>query len=106
MIDTPVLVSFSTPIVPHDSMPVECRGFVYQDEDGRYCAYATRLPGAYGEGETEAEAFADLCDAFAFALETYIEKGEAIPWRESLKRSDLTGIELWAVVHVKQTAVS
>ena len=106
MIETPVLVSFSTQFVPHDSMAVECRGFVYKDEDGRFCAYATRLPGVYGEGETEAETFADLCDAFTFALEMYIEQGKEIPWRESHKRSDLTGIELWAVVHVKKTAIS
>lgn len=105
MIETPDQVSVATLTVPPDSIAVECRGFVYQDEDGRFCAYATRLPGAYGEGENQAEAFSDLCDAFTFALEMYIEKGKEIPWRESHKRSDLIGAELWAVVHVKKTAI-
>jgi predicted RNase H-like HicB family nuclease len=106
MIETPEPeFAISTAPVPSDSTKVECRGFVYKDEDGRCCAYATRLPGVYGEGDTEAEAFNDLCDAFTFVLESYGETGKAIPWRDSLKRPDLTGTEYWAVVHVKKVAV-
>jgi len=100
------LLYVTSPSHPNDATPVECRGFVYQDEDGRFCAYATRLPGVYGEGDTAELAFADLCDAFAFALESYLESQEAPPWRDSLKRPGLIGTEYWAVVHVKKIAVS
>lgn len=99
-------VSVSTHSRPADSVTVECRGFVYKDEDGRYCAYATRLPGVYGEGETASEAFAELCEAFAFAVEMYHEEGKSIPWRDKLIHSQLSGNEYWAAVNVKQTAVS
>jgi len=100
------LLYVTSPSHPDDATPVECRGFVYQDEDGRFCAYATRLPGVYGEGDTAELAFADLCDAFAFALESYSESREAPPWRDSLKRPSVIGTEYWAVVHVKKIAVS
>lgn len=90
---------------PVNSIAVECRGFVYRDEDGRFCAFATRLPGVYGEGDTADEAFSDLCEAFQYVLETYLEEEKPIPWRDRLVRSDLTGTEYWAVVYVKKTAV-
>lgn len=107
MIETPEYkIEISSHSVPHDSTAYECRGFVYRDEDGRFCAFATRLPGVYGEGDDEAQAFKDLCEAFTFALEMYEETGKPVPWRDSLKRPDLTGNEFWAVVNVKKTAVS
>lgn len=107
MIQTPELSpAISHRLVPADSTAYECRGFVYRDEDNRCCAYATRLPGVYGEGDTEEQAFNDLCDAFVFALETYGESGTKTPWRDGFRRPDLTGNEYWAVVHVKKTAVS
>lgn len=100
------VVSVSSPVAPSDAIRVECRGFVYQDEDKKFCAYATRLPGVYGEGDTAERAFSDLCDAFTFALESCSELQKEIPWRDKFVRPDLTGIEFWAVVHVKKATVS
>lgn len=91
--------------LPDECHLFECRGFVYADEDGGFCAYATRLPGVYGEGETVEEAFSDLCDAFQMALEIYREEGKQIPWRDRQVDEGRHGAELWAVVNVKKTPV-
>jgi len=87
------------------SSAFECRGFVYADlESGGYCAFAIRLPGVYGEGDTVEEAFADLCESFALAIEVYRDTGKPIPWRDTKVGCDKTGTELWAIVHVGKAA--
>lgn len=91
--------------LPDECHSFECRGFMYEDEDGGFCAYAIRLPGVYGEGETVDEAFADLCEAFQMALELYYEEGKQIPWRDRQVDEARHGVERWAVVNVKKTSL-
>ena len=50
------------------------------DEDGGgYLAYVPDLPGCVSDGETEAEAFANLYDAVAAWIERAREMGRPIP---------------------------
>lgn len=59
-----------------------CRTIVCEDhEGGGYYAYATRLPGVVGQGDTFIEAVENIKEAFAAALSCYLSNGE-IPWQE------------------------
>ena len=55
---------------------------LFPEDDGRFCVYAPRLPGAHSEGETEAHAIASMSDVVRELLRTYRDKKMPIPWRE------------------------
>ncbi len=48
-------------------------------EDEGYIASVPALPGVYGQGETEEEAFEDVVAALTMTLDDMIERGEKIP---------------------------
>jgi predicted RNase H-like HicB family nuclease len=48
-------------------------------EDGGYVASVPSVPGVYGQGETEEEAFQDAKAALAFTLDDMTESGEELP---------------------------
>ena len=48
-------------------------------EDGGYIASVPSLPGVYGQGETEEEAFQDAVAALTFTLDDMTENGEELP---------------------------
>lgn len=58
-----------------------CLAMVCKDEDGGYFAYATRLPGVVGEGETFQEAVDSVREGFVSVLSGYLACGE-IPWQD------------------------
>lgn len=102
-ISTPDHITFS--LCKADENTFECRGFVFADQDGGFCAYSTNLPGVYGEGDTAEAAFSDLCEAFRGIIQSYLEDREPIPWRTPYIDPELTGIQKWAMVNVVATAV-
>lgn len=48
-------------------------------EDGGYVASVPALPGVWGQGETEEEAYQDAVSALSFTLDDMAERGESIP---------------------------
>jgi predicted RNase H-like HicB family nuclease len=54
---------------------------ICKDEDGGYFAYATRLPGVVGEGDTFQEAVDSVREGFESVLSGYLAVGE-IPWQD------------------------
>lgn len=49
------------------------------DETGGYVVEVPSLPGCYSQGETEAEAMANIKEAIALHIEDLIAAGEAVP---------------------------
>ncbi len=50
-----------------------------QESDGGFVAVAASLPGCVSQGDTRAEAMANIREAIAVYLEDCIESGEEIP---------------------------
>lgn len=49
------------------------------DETGGYVVEVPRLPGCYSQGETEAEAMANIKEAIALHIEDMVAAGEEVP---------------------------
>jgi len=49
------------------------------DATGGYVVEVPSLPGCYSQGETEAEAMANIKEAIALHIEDMIAAGEAVP---------------------------
>lgn len=49
------------------------------DEGGGYFAYYKDFKGVMGDGESEAEAIADVKEAFKFCIQTDLDEGVVIP---------------------------
>ncbi|MBL8117256.1 MAG: type II toxin-antitoxin system HicB family antitoxin [Anaerolineae bacterium] len=49
------------------------------DETGGYVVEVPSLPGCYSQGETEAEAMANIKEAIELHIEDLIAAGEAVP---------------------------
>ena len=49
------------------------------DEDGGYVVEVPSLPGCYSQGETEAEAIANIREAIELHIEDMLAHGEEIP---------------------------
>ena len=52
---------------------------VYRDPDGYYLAEVVELPGCMSDGDTEAEALANLTDAMTGWLESVLLAGQKVP---------------------------
>jgi predicted RNase H-like HicB family nuclease len=52
---------------------------VPDEEDGGFVASVPAVPGVYGQGETEDEAYRDVVEALTFTLDSMTEEGEEIP---------------------------
>ena len=55
------------------------RVLVEQDEDGAYVAEVPALPGCISQGQTRAEAIANIKEAIAGYLESLTAHGDPIP---------------------------
>ena len=75
-----------------------CRALVCQDERGGFYAYATRLPGVVGEGETFEEAVESVREGFVSVLSDYLGNGE-IPWGEEVIHDHGTLVSLTITVN-------
>lgn len=56
---------------------------ITKDADGIYSAVALNLPGAGSCGDTEEEAIENAREASRGILESYLEAGDEIPWKDS-----------------------
>ena len=70
-----------------------CRAMVCEDEDGGFFAYATRLPGVVGEGETFKEAMQSVREGFESVMCDYLSHGE-IPWQNEVIHEQGTLVSL------------
>ena len=57
-----------------------CKMVIHDDPDGGFWAEAVNLPGAASQGDTAHEAVLNLREAFTGVVESYLDRGEAIPW--------------------------
>jgi predicted RNase H-like HicB family nuclease len=55
------------------------RVLIEQDEDGVFVAQVPSLPGCVSQGQTRADAIANVQEAIAGYLESLSERNEAIP---------------------------
>lgn len=53
------------------------------ENTGGYSAYVINLPGVLSQGESEAEAEANVADALSGALAEYSSSGSLPPWEEN-----------------------
>ena len=63
-----------------DGDAYECRVLLCPEPEGGLSAYAIRLEGVKGHGDTVEESLANLEEAFTSAILSYLRSGEAIPW--------------------------
>ncbi len=85
-------------------MHVETRSYrclirLHPEADG-FSASCPMLPGAVSEGDSEAEATANVQEALAGVIEEYLAEGVAIPWQEILDENGNGDIEKWVTVNV------
>lgn len=78
----------------------QCRALLVPEPDGGYSVHALRLPGVVSEGESEAEALANIAEAFAAAISSYLDAGESVPWEDVVVDDAVHGIERWIIVDV------
>jgi predicted RNase H-like HicB family nuclease len=75
-----------------------CKVRLCPDESGGYFVVALNLPGVVSEGDTEEEAIANMREACAGAIESYLAHQGSIPWR-SVDAEECDGSkELWIAV--------
>jgi len=60
-----------------------------KEHDSGFSIIAINLPGVASMGDTEAEAIAHFREAAAAVLESYLDSGEAIPWKPDAEVGDL-----------------
>jgi predicted RNase H-like HicB family nuclease len=73
---------------------------ITKDDEGTYSAVALNLPGAGSCGETEEEAVENAKEAVLGVVESYLEAGEEIPWKDTSNIEIPFGAEQkWIVVH-------
>lgn len=65
-------------------LPDACQKVALVAEETGYSAFAVGLPGVVSQGETEQEALANIREALAGAIESYLAHGEDIPWDDAL----------------------
>ena len=58
-----------------------------QEEDGGYAVSAPAVPGAYSDGDTEAEALENIIDAIASLKESALEVAEILAARDRWSHS-------------------
>jgi len=55
------------------------------EEDGGYAVWVPALPGCVSQGDTRAEALANIQEAIRCYLESAAKHGEAVPTQEALE---------------------
>ncbi len=59
-----------------------CEVILCPEEEGGYSVLLKRLPGVVSQGETEAEALANIAEAFRGAVQMYLQDAHGIPWQD------------------------
>jgi predicted RNase H-like HicB family nuclease len=72
--------------------------YLTPEADGGYSAVAASLPGCVSQGETEAEALANIREAFAGVLAAYREQRMAVPWLPEPEEPESGAITRWVEV--------
>jgi len=57
-----------------------CNVRLCPEEDGGFSVVALNLPGAISQGDTEAEAIANIREACSGVIKTYLQRDGQIPW--------------------------
>ncbi len=83
-----------------DSRVYECRVLLCPEDDGGYSAIALRLPGVVSQGDSIAEALANIAEAFSAAVGLYLEEGGQIPWQDVEVERTKGWVERWILVNV------
>lgn len=60
---------------------------VHAAEEGGYWAEVVELPGCMSQGESEEELLANIADAIAAVIDSYIEDGEELPLPDPIVRT-------------------
>lgn len=79
--------------------PPEFKGFGYSvdavlvpdDEDGGYVVSIAQLPGVHSQGDDAESAMRNIVEAFRAVIESYHEKGMAIPWKTAPQKAPTEG---------------
>ncbi|MBX9789794.1 MAG: type II toxin-antitoxin system HicB family antitoxin [Pirellulales bacterium] len=75
-----------------------CNVRLCPEEDGGYAAYALNLPGAVSQGDSEAEALANIREACSGVIKAYLERDGKIPWGAVDAENCAGSREFWIVV--------
>ena len=78
----------------------ECRVLLCPEKGGGFSAHALRLPGVVSQGETVDEALENIADAFQGALQTYLDEGGSVPWKDNSITRTKDCFERWILVNV------
>lgn len=73
----PLLPELAAQVQEHLGQPYHKH--VYRDPDGYYIAEVVELPGCMSDGDTEAEALANLTEAMTAWLEAMLLTGQPVP---------------------------
>ncbi len=94
--------SVQVPAENWDKNPKSYRAHVLliPEDDGTVSAAVVNLPGVGSCGDSEEEAIANVREAFAAAVESYLEAGKKIPWRDATNDDVNDKRCIWIVVHV------
>jgi predicted RNase H-like HicB family nuclease len=76
-----------------------CQVHIRPEEEGGFSVYAATLPGAVSQGDTEAEALANITEALEGILLTYLEADRPIPWSERPRPLEAGETQHWVEVH-------
>lgn len=78
----------------------QCRVLLCPEVGGGFSAHALTLPGAVSEGETDAEALANIREALQGLIAEYTNLGRSIPWGEvEVEHVPKGAKERWIVVN-------
>jgi predicted RNase H-like HicB family nuclease len=70
------------------------------EDGGGFSVFAVTLGGAVSQGNTEAEALANIAEAIAACLEVYQDEGMPIPWQASIpEQHEPTAFGRWVEVY-------
>ncbi len=75
-----------------------CRVHLIPDDESGFTAYSATLPGVVSEGETEAEALANVAEAFEGTIRSYRSHGERIPWLDVPRQPEPAELVRFVVV--------
>jgi len=57
----------------------------FPEDVGGFSSFVMNLPGAFGMGDTEGEAFKSAIDGAMCCIDEYVKSGNPIPWRDECK---------------------
>lgn len=78
-----------------------CHILLAREDDGGYSAIVLNLPGAGSCGDTQEEAVLNAREAVCGVIESYLENGEEVPWKDSLTADIPDNAQhKWVLVHV------